>query len=70
MNQLKVNITGNIKYIAVEKGEKVTKGQPIILIESMQMEIPVNTTKDGTVDEILVREGDFVIEGNTIAHIN
>lgn len=69
MNQLKVNITGNIKSISVVKGERVIQNQPIAIVESMKMEIPILSEKDGFIADVLVEVGDFVLYGETIAVI-
>ena len=53
-------LTGNIWRILVEEGEAVEAGDTLIILESMKMEINVDTVFDGTVVKILKEEGDLV----------
>jgi biotin carboxyl carrier protein len=53
-------LTGNIWRILVEVGEEVEAGDTLIILESMKMEINVDTVFDGTVVKILKEEGDLV----------
>jgi biotin carboxyl carrier protein len=45
----------------------VAAGDPVIVLESMKMEIPVEAPHAGVVKEIRVREGQTVQEGETVA---
>ncbi|NOT42752.1 MAG: acetyl-CoA carboxylase biotin carboxyl carrier protein subunit, partial [Alphaproteobacteria bacterium] len=51
------------------KGQRLAEDEPIVILESMKMEIPVLAPLDCTVVDILVGEGDTVTEGDVIAHI-
>ena len=62
-------ITGKVWKIEAKPGDKVAEDEPIIILESMKMEIPVSAPVDCTVVEILVAEGDTVAEGQTVAVI-
>ena len=53
-------LTGNIWRILVEVGEEVEAGDTLIILESMKMEINVDTVFDGTIVKILKEEGDLV----------
>jgi len=53
-------LTGNIWKILVSEGESVEAGDTLIIMESMKMEINVDTLFDGTVAQILVKEEDMV----------
>ncbi|MFY3793243.1 acetyl-CoA carboxylase biotin carboxyl carrier protein subunit [Ureibacillus sp. MALMAid1270] len=59
-------MTGLVWRIEVTHGQKVTKNQELIIIESMKMEIPIVSPEDGVVKEILVKEEDFVTEGDVL----
>ena len=48
-------------------GDKVAEGDTILILESMKMEIPVQTTSAGVITAITVAEGDFVGDGDTVA---
>ncbi len=60
-------ITGIVWKILVDVGESVTRGQPVMLIESMKMEVPVCAPCGGIIQTIAVRTGDSVEDGDTIA---
>ncbi len=66
---VKTEITGKVWKITAEKGQRLSEDEPIVILESMKMEIPVPAPLDCTVIEILVTEGDTVTEGDVIAHI-
>lgn len=66
---VKTEITGNVWQIVVKVGDAVAEDEPILILESMKMEIPVAAPEDGTVNEILVSEGDTVTEGSVVARI-
>lgn len=66
---VKTEITGKVWKITAEKGQRLSEDEPIVILESMKMEIPVPAPLDCTVVEILVAEGDSVTEGDVIAHI-
>lgn len=67
---IKTEITGKVWRIEVAVGDKVAEEDPIMILESMKMEIPVLAPEAGTVKEILVGEGDAVTEGQTVAVIS
>ena len=51
---------GLIKDISVEQGQKIKKGEQIVIIEAMKMENILKSEKDCLIKEILVKEGDSV----------
>ena len=65
--ELKAHITGVVFQITVKAGDPVMAGDPVIVLESMKMEIPVEAPRAGTVKEIRVAEGQTVQEGETVA---
>jgi acetyl-CoA carboxylase biotin carboxyl carrier protein len=67
--EVKTEITGNVWKIEKAVGEEVGEDDPIIILESMKMEIPVAAAEPGRVVEILVAEGDTVTEGTVVARI-
>ena len=62
-------ITGKVWKIEAKVGEELEEDDPVVILESMKMEIPVMVPEDGTVKEILVAEGDPVKEGQVVARI-
>jgi biotin carboxyl carrier protein len=46
--------------VLVSPGQKVRKGDTVVLLEAMKMELPVRALADGTVGAVNSREGDLV----------
>ena len=65
--EVKAHITGVVFQVTSKAGDAVGAGDPVIVLESMKMEIPVEAPRAGVVKEILVTEGQTVQEGDTIA---
>ena len=66
MPELKVRseIAGSVWKIEVAIGDSVAEDDPLIVLESMKMEIPLLSPRSGVVREILVVEGDPIGEGD------
>jgi len=64
---VKAHITGMVFQITSKVGDSLAAGDPVIVLESMKMEIPVEAPRAGTVKEIKVAEGQTVQEGDTVA---
>ena len=63
-------ISGSIWKINCKVGDVVETGQDVIVIESMKMEIPVNSNVSGTVVSIFVVEGEMVDEEQKLIELN
>lgn len=57
---------GNVLDVLAEPGHRVGAGEPLVLLESMKMEIPVSSEVGGMVSEIAVAVGDVVQEGDVL----
>lgn len=66
MQEVKATMAGSVWKIIAKKGEKIEKGQDLVILESMKMEIPIEAEQTGTVKEVKVNEGDFVNEGDVM----
>jgi acetyl-CoA carboxylase biotin carboxyl carrier protein len=64
---VKAHITGVVFQITSKVGDLLAEGDPVIVLESMKMEIPVEAPRAGKVREIKVAEGQTVQEGDTVA---
>ena len=64
---IKAHITGIVFQVVAHPGDTVAEGDPVIVLESMKMEIPVEAPRAGAVKEIRVEEGQTVQEGDTVA---
>ena len=60
------HISGNIWKVLVEPGDAVTEGQPLVIIESMKMEITIASTLTGTVTAVLCRPDSPVKPGQPL----
>jgi acetyl-CoA carboxylase biotin carboxyl carrier protein len=65
--EIKAHITGVVFQITTKPGDRVQPGDPVLVLESMKMEIPVEAPRAGAVRQILVQEGQTVQEGDTVA---
>jgi len=65
--EVKAHITGVVFQITSKAGDRLAAGDPVIVLESMKMEIPVEAPRAGVVTEIRVAEGQTVQEGDTVA---
>ena len=62
-------MVANVWKVVVSVGDEVQEGQTLCILESMKMEIPVESTAAGTVASLNVTEGGVVQEGDVIAVI-
>jgi acetyl-CoA carboxylase biotin carboxyl carrier protein len=70
MTEVRAEIAANVWKVTTEVGEAVTVGQTLAVLESMKMEIPVESPVDGTVTAVHVAPEDRVAEGDVIATIS
>lgn len=61
------NMPGSVWKIFVEPGQRVEKGDPIIIIESMKMEFVQLAPNAGLINQMFVKPGDSVHAGQLIA---
>ena len=60
------HITGTVWKIEVAVGDTVEDGDTVVILESMKMEMPVESEDDGKVAEIRCEEGQSVQEGDVL----
>jgi urea carboxylase len=63
---LPAHIPGNVWKILVSPNDTVTEGQPLVILESMKMEVTVSATRAGVIREIRCAEGRPVNAGETL----
>jgi len=63
-------ITGIIWKITVAVGDQVAREQVVVVIESMKLEIPVESEHEGVVERIVVEEGDAVNEDDVLLELS
>lgn len=67
MAEIIAHITGTIFKIEKPVGAQVSEGEEVIILESMKMEIPLESPINGVIKEIRVAEGDPVDEDMVVA---
>ncbi len=63
-------MAGSLLELKIKKGDKVSVGQEIAVVESMKMEVPVTSSLAGVVAQVLKNAGDFLNEGDKIVEIS
>jgi biotin carboxyl carrier protein len=62
--RVRSEIAGSVWKSEVAIGDTVAEDDPLIVLESMKMEIPLLAPRGGVVREILVAEGEPIAEGD------
>jgi acetyl-CoA carboxylase biotin carboxyl carrier protein len=62
MHTIIAPMAGTVFRVLVQAGDAVTSGQDVVILESMKMEIAVQTEVSGRVKAVKVSEGAFVDE--------
>ena len=68
-HEVESEVTGNVWKVLLEPGASVAEGDVIMILESMKMEIPVESPVDGTLAELRVVPEDQVEEDQVVAVI-
>ena len=66
-NDIVANLPGAVHKILVSVGDHVKKGQAIVVLEAMKMEIEVKAPKDGIIGSIEVSKGQSVANNQVVA---
>ncbi len=67
--EVEAQIAGNVWKVEKALGDRVKEEDVLLILESMKMEIPVESPCSGTVGEVRVQEGDTVEEGTVLVLI-
>ncbi|NSW45147.1 MAG: acetyl-CoA carboxylase biotin carboxyl carrier protein subunit [Bacteroidales bacterium] len=62
-------LPGVILDVLVHKGDKVSIGQKVAILEAMKMENNIESDIEGTVIEVKVNKGDSIMQGDVIVVI-
>lgn len=57
---------GQVREVLVSQGDIVTKGQALIILEAMKMEVRATAPADGSVKQVLVAAGEVVKRGQVL----
>ncbi len=69
MKRILSNMAGVVLEFLVKPGEEVSVDQDVVMLESMKMQIPIQSTVTGVVKTIRVNEGDFVDDGDVLIEV-
>lgn len=70
MHEIRAPITGSMWKMLVGEGDEVADGDEVAIIESMKLEIPVESEGAGTVARVHVAEGESVSEGQLLLELD
>lgn len=62
-------MAGRVVRVLVKKGDSVSTGQTVVVVEAMKLESEVQSPIDGTVEEIFVEPGDSVTSEDALVRI-
>ena len=68
--EVKAGAAGKVFKIEASVGQSVKKGDAVVIIEAMKMEIPVVAPEDGPVASIDVAVGDAIESGAVLATLS
>jgi|TARA_B100001964_G_scaffold186894_1_gene207694 biotin carboxyl carrier protein len=68
--KLETPVQGIVWKVLLKVGQKVETGGTVLIVESMKMEIPVDSLSSGIVSELFVSEGDQVEQDSVVAVID
>jgi biotin carboxyl carrier protein len=60
---LTAEIPGVVTTISIRPGQKVKRGDPILILEAMKMKNPVTAPREGTIHSVPVTPGQMVAKG-------
>ncbi len=62
-------IPGTINKVFVEKGQKVKKGEKVVILEAMKMQNKILICRDGVIKQVYVKEGQTLPKGSLILEL-
>lgn len=64
--EITTNIPGIINEIFVKPGQKVKKGDSLLILEAMKMKNHIVANQDGVIKSVLVSSGNMVTKGSVL----
>ncbi len=68
-NVVNAFIPGTVAKVYIKKGQKVRKGDKLLILEAMKMRNQLLAPLDGLVGEVLVKEGERVTKGQPVVFL-
>jgi acetyl/propionyl-CoA carboxylase alpha subunit len=66
---LETPMPGKVIKVSVAPGQRVTKGQEVLVVEAMKMENAIRAPRDGTVRAVTARVGEMVSPGVVLVEL-
>lgn len=64
--ETKAPMASTVVKVLVKQGDKVSKGQTLLVLEAMKMESDISSHREGIIKEVKVKPGDSVPNGETL----
>ncbi len=68
-NALAAAMPGQVTRVLIAEGDTVTRGQTLLLLEAMKMEIKISAPRDAVVRKLLCAQGQIVERGQTLVEL-
>jgi biotin carboxyl carrier protein len=68
--ELTAPMPGQVRAVNVSEGDDVTKGQTLMVLEAMKMEIRIQSPSDGKVGKLFVKQGQTVEREQILIKVN
>jgi biotin carboxyl carrier protein len=69
LTDLSAPMPATVLRVLTAPGKTVRRGETLILLEAMKMELPLRAPQDGTVKEVLCEEGQLVQPGTILVEM-
>jgi acetyl/propionyl-CoA carboxylase alpha subunit len=69
VDSLTVPMPARVVKLLVRPGQRVRRGEVVVTLEAMKMNLPLASPRDGTVQSVACREGDLVQPGVSLLEI-
>jgi biotin carboxyl carrier protein len=66
-NSISSQIPGRIISVSISKGDSVKKGDNIVVLESMKMQVAIKSPRDGVIKDMKVKEGQSIARNDVVA---
>ena len=67
LNSISSQIPGRVISISINRGDSVKKGDNIVVLESMKMQVAIKSPRDGIIKELKVKEGQSISRNDVVA---
>jgi len=67
--ELRAPMPGAVVAVPLREGDEVARGDVLVVLESMKMELQITAPADGVLDALHVAAGDQVALGDVLAHV-